>query len=197
MLLARSLEHEPARLLLIGLTLGLGLLAWTVIIVFIADTPRLPTFTYFIFGSLGTARPAGVWASSVVVLPALAWTLRSWRPLDLLALGDVEAHHLGVDVRRTRRSMLLAAGAMTGATVGLGGVIGFVGLMGPWIVRRWAGPSTIRALPAAALAGATLILAADMVARTVAGPVEVPVGIVTAALGGPLLVWTLTRETTR
>lgn len=195
-LLTRRVSQEtvdPARFILVGVALGLALLAWTVIFVFIWDSPRLPTFTYFVFGSLGTTTWEAVWSATPFVVAGLVLIAVNLRELDLLALGDEEARHLGVGVRQVAALVLLGAGVASGASVGLAGVVGFVGLLAPFVVRRWVGPSHRHLVAASALAGATGVVAADIIARWLAGPVEVPIGIVTAAIGGPLLVWMLMR----
>jgi iron complex transport system permease protein len=187
------LTVDPARFILVGVALGFALLAWTVMFVFIWDSPRLPTFAYFVFGSLGTTTWKAVWSALPFFLSGLALVAVFTRELDLLALGDREARHVGVSVRRVVAAVLAGTGIAVGASVGLAGVIGFVGLLAPFVVRRWVGPSHRNLIPASAIVGATAVVAADILARLVAGPVEVPIGIVTAAFGGPILVWMLVR----
>lgn len=189
---------DPARFILVGVALGIALLAWTVMFVFMWDSPRLPTFAYFVFGSLAATTWKAVWSALPFLLGGLALAAIFTRELDLLALGDREARHLGVSVQRVVAAVLVGTGIAVGASVGLAGVIGFVGLLAPLVVRRWVGPSHRNLLPASAIVGATAVVTADVVARVVAGPVEVPIGIVTAAFGGPILVWMLvrTREST-
>lgn len=184
---------DPARFILVGVALGFALLAWTVVFVFIWDSPRLPTFTYFIFGGLGAVTWEAVWSALPFILGGITVVTVLVRELDLLSLGDREAGHLGVRVDRVIAALLIGAGIAVGASVGLAGVIGFVGLLAPFTVRRWVGPTHRHLLPASILAGAILVVAADVVARLVAGPVEVPIGIITAAVGGPFLVWMLVR----
>ncbi len=120
--------------------------------------------------------------------------LASWRLLDIMSLGEANARHLGVDVELVRTVLLLAAGAAVGATVGAVGVVGFVGLLVPFVVRRMSGPSHRHLLPAAMAGGALFVVAADLVARLAIEPVEIPVGLVTAAAGGPVFLWLLSRQ---
>jgi iron complex transport system permease protein len=185
---------DPTRFLLVGVALGIALLAWTVVLVFIADSPRLPTFTYFIFGSFGGVTWKGIAAALPLAVAGCALIAFSGRAVDLFALGDREAQHLGVDVGRSSAIVLIGVGIAVGATVGLAGVIGFVGLLAPFAVRRWMGASHRALFPAAAILGAAFVVAADLSARILADPVEVPVGIITAAVGGPLLVVLLMRR---
>lgn len=182
---------DPERFILVGVVLGVALLSWTVVLVYVRDTPRLPTFTYFVFGSLGGVTWAGVWSALVLIGIGSAVVAVMVRVLDLLALGDREARHLGIDVDRVVIAVLVGSGVAVGASVGLAGVIGFIGLLAPMVVRPWSGPTHRYLLPASALAGAALLTTADLVARWIGSPVEVPIGIVTAAIGGPVLVWLL------
>lgn len=176
------------RFVLVGLALGLTFLAWTVIVIYAADSPRLPTFSYFVFGGLGAA----TWGDVLVVLPLVAVGIgvigARARALDLLWLGDAQARSLGVDVKGTANSVLLAVGAMTGATVAIAGVIGFVGLLSSIVTVRLFGAASRRLLVGGPLIGALLLLGCDLVVRGAPGLVEVPVGIVTASLGGMALV---------
>ncbi|MEX1124156.1 MAG: iron ABC transporter permease [Acidimicrobiia bacterium] len=184
------------RLILLGVALGLTYLAWTVLIVYVGDSPRLPTFTYFVFGSFG----AVTWRHLLVTFPlavfGTAVIAARARSLELMALGDSQARSLGVDVRRATTWVLVAAGIATGASVAIAGVIGFVGLVAPYLAVRVSGPHHERLLPAAMAIGAIFLLLSDIVARSVAGPVEVPVGIVAAAVGGLLLTGLLLRSRT-
>ena len=175
------------RLVLVGVALGLTFLAWTVMVVFVGDSPRLPTFTYFVFGSFG----AVTWSHLLVAMPltvlGVGVVAARARSLDLIALGDGQARSLGVDVGTATSWILIAAGIISGAAVAVAGVIGFVGLVAPYLAMRVSGPRHGRLLPAAMAFGGVFLMLADIASRTVAGPVEIPVGIVTAALGGLLL----------
>ena len=185
---------DPARFVLVGVALGLAFLAWTGIVIFRWDSPRVPTLTFWIFGSFTGVTWRTLGAATPFVLGGLAGLGFSARSLDLLALGDREARHLGVTVERVVAFILAALGIAVGAAVGLAGVIGFVGLLVPYVLRRMMGPGHGRLLLASAAAGAAVMVTADVVARTLASPAEIPVGIVTAAIGGPFLVWLLLRH---
>jgi iron complex transport system permease protein len=185
---------DPTRFILVGLTLGISLFAWTVILVFVQDSPRLPTFTYFVFGSLGGITWAALWSAIALAAVGLVIAMVFLRELDLLAMGEREAGHLGVPVVRVVSVVLLGAGIAVGASVGLAGVIGFVGLLGPFVARLLVGPAHRHLVLASALTGAIFVVVADVIARWLAGSVEIPIGIVTAAIGGPLLAWLLTRR---
>ena len=114
-----------------------------------------------------------------------------------MLLGDERAGHLGLSVERFKLLMLASASLLTAAAVAVAGLIGFVGLMVPHMVRLVLGPDHRRLLPASLLAGAIVLVLADLVARTIIAPIEIPVGIVTAVLGGPFFIWLLVRGRAR
>jgi len=117
--------------------------------------------------------------------------------LNLLTQGDEAAAHLGVDVPRVRRHVLLATALMIGASVAVSGIVGFVGLIVPHLLRLVIGADHRVLVPASALFGAALVTSADTLARTVLAPTELPVGAFTALIGGPLFLWLLRRELSR
>jgi iron complex transport system permease protein len=137
------------------------------------------------YGPLVTAAPL-VTASFVV----FAWLAR---PLNLLSLGTDSAETRGVDVVRAQRAAFFSASLATGAAVSVGGPIGFIGIIVPHLVRLQTGSDHRLVLPAAALFGAAFLVACDVLARTLLAPVELPVGIITALLGGPFFLWLLVR----
>ena len=110
-----------------------------------------------------------------------------------MTLGEREATHLGVNTERTRLAIVLAAALVTGAAVAAAGVIAFVGLVVPHLVRLAAGPAHSLVLPGSALGGAALVVLADVVARTAAAPIELPLGVITSLAGGPFFLWLLWR----
>ena len=184
---------ESNQFILVGLALGLGMLAWLGAIVLAWDSPRVPTFTFWVFGGLAGSTWSTLAAGTPFVLVGGAFVAASARNLDLLALGETEARHVGVDVDRVITVILIGVGLAVGGAVGLGGAIGFVGLIAPLILRRWIGPTHRWLVPLSALAGAAMVVAVDVLARTVAAPVEIPVGLLTAILGAPVFVWFLVR----
>jgi iron complex transport system permease protein len=150
-----------------------------------AHTDNLRQVYGWILGQLGTAD----WPQLVMVLPYMAVStvvmLASARALDVLAVGDDEATTLGVRPRRVRFAVLVAASLGTAAAVAVSGLIGFVGLVVPHIVRRLAGGSYRTVLPVSLLGGAAFLVLADLLARTVIAPGELPIGVVTAFVGAP------------
>lgn len=116
------------------------------------------------------------------------------RYLDAILLGETEARHLGFNVERSKALIVLLAALATGASVAVTGVIGFVGLVVPHLVRLMAGPSHRVVLPASILLGGALMLLADVAARTVVLPAELPIGVLTSCIGGPFFLWLLARR---
>jgi iron complex transport system permease protein len=119
------------------------------------------------------------------------------RQLDLLALGERSARHLGVDVERLRIATMVTIAILTAAGVAMSGIIMFVGLVIPHLIRMVAGPGHRLLLPAASLAGATILVVADLTARTIAAPAEIPLGVLTAVIGSPFFLWQLRRTRAR
>ncbi len=160
----------------------------------VSTDAQLRNFTFWTLGGLGGA----TWTSVLAVLPVLgvagALIFGQGGGLDALLLGDAEAAHLGTRVERLRHRVIVGAALAVGATVAVAGLIGFVGLVVPHLARLTLGPLHRRLLPAAALLGAALVVVADATARIVVAPAEIPVGIVTAAVGAPFFVALLLRR---
>lgn len=186
--------YDPTRLLLSGVAVGSLLSGATGLVAILAPADRLlRSAAYWLWGGLGTPRWSALLAPALILLGAFAWMRARAERLDRLSLGDDVAASLGVDVARLRRAVLVASVALTAAAVAVGGLVGFVGLVAPHAARRWVGASHRRLLPVAALSGAIVVLSADVVARTAFSPREVPVGLVTAAVGGPFFLAQLRR----
>jgi iron complex transport system permease protein len=163
------------------------------LLTFYSDDAELRSLTFWTLGSMAQA----TWAKVGVVAPIAALGVllaaANARSLDLLSLGENSARHLGVDVEWLRIRMLAVVAVLTAAAVAVSGVILFVGLVVPHLVRMVAGPRHSLLLPASALAGATILVVADLVARTIASPAEVPLGVITALVGSPFFFWQLRR----
>lgn len=162
-----------------------------------ADDAGLRGFTLWMYGNLGRAGWNEIAVAAPLLLAVGLWLPREARGLDALLLGDAEAQHLGIDVERLKRRLLIAVVLATGCAVSLAGVIGFVGLVVPHAIRLLAGPGHRLLLPGSALLGAILLTLADTVARTAAAPAEWPVGALTSALGAPFFLALLLRMRTR
>ena len=184
---------EVVTLILAGVAISAICGAGTGMLIFMADDRQLRTIVFWSLGSMGGA----TWRSVLAVLPFIGVGLlllpRWGRALNLLALGEREARHLGVETERTRFFLIVLAALVTGAAVAVAGIVSFVGLVVPHIIRLIAGPDHRTLLPASALGGAALLLLADLAARTVAVPRELPLGVVTALAGGPFFLWILHR----
>jgi iron complex transport system permease protein len=182
-----------ATMLLAGLALnaiagaGIGLLSY------LADDFALRSVTLWMFGTLARAGTAELAVGAPLLLLATLWICLQARALNALLLGEAEARHLGVDVERLKRLLTLAIVLAAGVAVALAGIIGFVGLIVPHLVRLWIGPDHRRLLPLCALAGALLLLVADTLARVLFMPAELPIGILTALVGGPFFLALLLR----
>jgi iron complex transport system permease protein len=185
---------EVATLLLVGLALNALAGAATGLLTYVADDAELRSIVFWTMGGLGGALWQSVLAVAPLILLALLGAPWFGRQLNLFALGESEARHLGVEVERVKRGAVLLAALATGAAVALAGPIGFVGLIVPHIVRLVAGPDHRLLLPACALGGASLLVLADLVARTVAAPAEIPVGLITAFAGGPFFLALILRS---
>ncbi len=164
------------------------------LLVFLADDRQLRDVTFWMLGSLGGA----TWGKVFAILPLLAILLAALRPmargLDLLVLGEAEAFHMGIAVERLKRIAIVVIALAVGAAVSVSGVIGFVGIVVPHLLRLVIGPGHRLLLPASILLGATLLLCADTAARMLAAPAELPIGIVTAAIGAPFFLVLLLRQ---
>jgi len=192
--LRRRMAIEPTRLILSGVALGTVLSAWVGFVVFGLDRSVVPPIEFWLLGSLSGATWRGLGTALVLLTIALGVMFGAARMLDLLALGDREAFHLGVDVELTSSVLFIVIGAAVGATVGAVGVVAFVGLLIPFLIRRGVGPAHKHLIPSAMLGGAVFLVASDLVARSLIEPIEIPVGLITAALGGPLFLWLVTRR---
>ncbi len=182
-----------AMLLLGGLAVNALCNALTGLVTYSANNEQLRTVTFWLMGSLGGASWSSILALlpfiiiPVVLLPLTARDLNAW------SLGEQEAGHLGVDVRKLKLRIMVLATLTVGASVAIAGMIGFVGLIVPHIIRTLSGGDHRRLLPDSALFGASLLVLADLASRTVLAPAELPIGIVTAVLGTPLFIFLLYR----
>lgn len=166
---------------------GIGLLT------FVSDNAQLRAIASFNLGSLAGATWPAVAAALPVAVVGLAVTVRCARQLDLLSLGETAAGHLGVRVQRLTFILVVAVALLTAAATAFTGVVVFVGLVVPHVVRLAVGPAHRVVVPASALAGAVVLVAADLVARTAVAGQELPLGVLTSIVGGPFFLWLLRR----
>jgi len=182
-------------LLLGGVTLTALLSAVMGFVQFMADFTQTFRNVRWMMGSLDVAAYAPLVAALVPMAFAWAGIATLPRVLDLISVGAESAATRGVDVARTERVALVSASLATGAAVSLAGPVAFIGIVVPHLVRLLVGADHRLVLPGSALFGATLLIACDVVARTAFAPLELPVGIVTAMIGGPVFLWLLFRRT--
>lgn len=150
---------------------------------------------FWMSGSLAGAKWAYLKLPFVVLVVCMAILMLHYRGLNLLVLGDESAGALGANVRRLQKMLVLVASLMAGVTIAVSGTIGFVGLMVPHITRLLVGGNHKNVLPVSALLGGILVVWVDVAARMLIAPEELPVGILTALIGGPLFLWLLKRNT--
>ncbi|WP_245415827.1 MULTISPECIES: FecCD family ABC transporter permease [Mesorhizobium] len=183
-----------ATMLLAGIALAALAMAVTGILIFIADDRQLRDLTFWQLGSLAGATWSKIYAVAPIIISALAVSPFIARGLNALALGEPTAHHMGVPVQRLKYAAILSVSAAVGAAVAVSGGIGFVGIVVAHMLRLAIGPDNRYLLPASALLGASLLLLADAVSRTIVAPAELPIGIVTALAGAPFFLWILLRK---
>lgn len=189
----RNGRTDVATMLLSGL--ALTALAGSIVGLFtyLADDATLRTLTFWNLGSLNGASYSRLWPLLLISFGVALWLPRRAKALNALLLGESEAGHLGIDVERLKRELVLCTALGVGAAVAAAGMIGFVGLVVPHLVRLLSGPDHRVLLPASLLAGASLLLFADLVARLALAPAELPIGIVTAMIGAPVFLYLLLR----
>ncbi|ELS3150941.1 iron ABC transporter permease [Vibrio parahaemolyticus] len=161
---------------------------------FSADDQMLRDLTLWSMGSLAGANWAGIGLSSVTLVVLLFWFHKKAMSLNALLLGESEARHLGVPVQKLKRQLILLSAVGVGVTVSICGAISFIGLVIPHLGRMLAGPDHRTLLPISALLGALLLTCADMIARVLLAPAELPVGIVTALIGAPFFIYLLFQQ---
>ncbi|MGR7252770.1 FecCD family ABC transporter permease [Klebsiella aerogenes] len=193
-ILSRAGDGSLSRLLLVGIAINalcgalVGVLAW------LSNDAQLRQLSLWGMGSLGQAEWPTLLVAASLIIPASIAVWRMATRLNLLQLGDEEAHYLGVNVRAIQRLLLLCSAVLVAAAVAISGVISFIGLVVPHLMRMWLGADHRGLIPGSLLAGAILLLIADTLARTVAAPAEMPVGLLTSLLGAPWFLWLIFRR---
>ena len=190
----RGGRTSVAVMLLAGIAVGALSGAVSGILIYIADDSELRDLTFWGMGSLAGATWTKVWVAAPMILIALTSAPALARALNAMALGETSAMHMGINVQRMKRFSILAVAGATGAAVAISGGIGFVGIVVPHLLRISIGPDHRYLLPASALLGAIILLVADMVARVAVAPSDLPIGIITAILGGPFFLYILLRN---
>ncbi|WP_336603837.1 iron ABC transporter permease [Agromyces seonyuensis] len=185
---------EVVTLVLTGIAVNAFASGGLALLTFLGDNQSREEIVFWQLGSLNGAR----WEEVQVMLPVIAAALVAGfalaRRLDLFSLGERGARHLGVNVERTRVISIVVVAVLTGAAVAFAGIIGFVGLIVPHLMRMVIGPSHRGLIAASALGGALLLLTADLVARTAVPMADLPIGMLTSLVGGPFFFWLLRRQ---
>jgi len=184
-------------LLLAGIAINALTSAGIGMLVFIADDQQLRTLIFWTMGGFGAVTWTAIVPALLVLLVSVPTLLPAAHLLDALALGEREAGHVGVDVERLKRRLVAQVALAVGAGVAISGIVGFVGLIAPHIVRLLLGPSHRTLLPAAALFGGAFLVMADVLARVLVAPAELPIGVLTALVGGPFFLWLLVGRAAR
>ncbi len=160
---------------------------------FVADDEELRSIVFWTLGSASGARGRDLLVILPLVIVGALVAVRLASALNLLVLGEREARYLGISTEQVRVALIVVCALVTGAAVAVAGIVGFVGLVVPHLVRLAFGPDHELLLPASVIGGAALLLLADLAARTIAAPAELPLGVVTALIGGPFFFWLLQR----
>ena len=193
-LLSQQRDSSLSRLLLVGIAINalcgaiVGVMSW------VSNDAQLRLLSLWGMGSLGSAQWSTLLAAASLMIPTVMIIWRLSGALNLLQLGDEEAHYLGVDVRAVQRILLLCSALLVASAVAVSGVIGFIGLVVPHLIRMWLGADHRAVIPGSVLAGAALLLIADTLARTIVAPAEMPVGLLTSLLGAPWFLWLIFRR---
>jgi iron complex transport system permease protein len=187
-------QTAVATLLLAGIAINALAQAFSGFLTFYATDTQLRSLTFWKLGSLGGATWSSVSVSAPFILLPVLFFPRLARPLNALLLGESEAGHLGFDVERVKRLVVVLVALVVGASVAVAGLIGFVGLVVPHLLRLLIGPDHRSLLPGSVLLGASLLLGADLIARTAVAPAELPIGVLTAITGAPFFLWLLLRD---
>ncbi|RAL20331.1 heme ABC transporter permease [Lujinxingia litoralis] len=193
-LATRGGRTDVATMLLAGIAInafcgaGLGLL------IYAASDTELRDFTLWTLGSLTTASWSVLALATPVAVLAMAGLIAQQRQLNAMLLGESEAYHLGIDADAVKKRVVALSALAVGASVGFAGMVGFVGLVVPHLLRLAGGADHRLVLPGSALLGAALLVGADALARTVAAPAELPIGVITSLIGAPFFLWLLARQ---
>jgi vitamin B12 transport system permease protein len=191
--MVKIMRLTTTRLLLVGVALGIltgAIVTWAF---YFSDDLSLRQLMYWLMGSIGGAS----WYHHVLTLalvPVLVWLCMKGKTLDKLMMGELHAKQLGVDVEVVRWKLILAVSILVGGAVALGGVIGFIGLIVPHLLRLALGSENRYLLPISALSGAMLLVFADIIARVALESAELPLGVVTTTIGAPVFIWMLVKH---
>ena len=181
-------------MLLIGIAINALASVGIGILTFISSDSELRGLTFWTMGSFGGASWQLIMPALVIIIFTILWMIPSARKLDLLQLGEPEAYRLGIDIQKLKFKVIISSAIIVGVSVALSGMIGFVGLVVPHLVRLLGGVNHSYLLPASAFFGGSLMMSADLLSRILISPAEVPVGLITSALGAPFFLWLIFKS---
>ncbi|KSV89245.1 iron ABC transporter permease [Sinorhizobium sp. GL28] len=191
---SRALGTSADRLVLAGVAVAFVLTSIGNLMIFLGDPRATHTVIFWMLGGLGLAQWPHLIYPALVLSVSLGWLVVRSREINALAMGDETAMTLGIPVRRFRLTLFVVTALLTGVMVAFSGAIGFVGLMVPHFVRLFAGSDNVRVIPLSAFFGALTLILADLVARVIMAPEDMPIGVVTGIVGGIAFVAILTRR---
>jgi iron complex transport system permease protein len=187
-------QLAPTQLILCGVVLSALFESITSFLIFRGNPQATQSVLFWLLGSFGNATWTQLPIPAACLVAAMAYLLSQGRPLNALAMGTEAAGSLGIDVGRLRRNLFVVASLMVGVAVAVSGIIGFVGLVVPHIVRLMVGSDHRRVLPVGVLFGASFMVIGDLLARTIVSPQEMPIGVITAFIGAPTLIVLIRRR---
>ena len=167
------------------------------VLTYISDDSELRSLTFWTMGSFGGVTWPLIMPAIVVILFSIVWIIGLSRKLDLIQLGDVEASRLGINIKKVRFGVIISSAVVVGISVALSGMIGFVGLVVPHLVRILGGVNHIYVLIGSAIFGSILMVISDMMCRIIISPAELPVGLITSGLGSPFFLWLIFKMRTK
>ncbi|CDH02970.1 iron ABC transporter permease [Xenorhabdus bovienii] len=182
-----------SKLLLAGIAINALCMSFIGVLSYVSNDQQLRQFSIWMMGSLSQIEWPTLIIAASLIIPVCILAFSQSRKLNLLQLGDEEAHYLGINVQRTKYQLLLLSALLIGCAVALSGVIGFIGLVIPHLVRLRFGGDHTWLLPISVLGGACLLLSADTLARTLVSPAEIPVGLITGLIGAPYFLWLILK----
>ncbi|MCH7412510.1 iron ABC transporter permease [Belliella sp. R4-6] len=186
---SNSGKTDISVLILAGVAINALMGALIGLVLFYADDAALRNFTFWSLGDLGGSNWSKLGIGSLLIIPAIGMILKLYPELNAMALGENEAYHIGVNIQKVKYTLFLSSALIVGTAVSMSGTIGFVGLVVPHLIRLGFGADHRLVLPGSFLLGAILLSGADLLARNIVRPAELPIGIITALLGAPFFIY--------
>ena len=185
--------HSTTYLLLMGVAINAIVGVLIGVLTYISTNTELRTLTFWTMGSFSGATWTLLLPASVAIMSSIGLLIPTAKNLNLIQLGEIEAYRLGVNVQKLKTRIIVCCAICIGVSVALSGIIGFIGLVVPHIARLLGGVSHKYLLPSASLLGAGIMISADLISRIIIEPMELPVGLITSAIGSPFFLWLIFR----